>query len=55
MASDITHTLCNSITTIINLSVAITDYLPEFSGSVVANIDFQENRFLESLWIQLMP
>ena len=25
---------------IINLPVAITDYLPEFSESVVANIDF---------------
>ena len=31
----------NSTTSTINLpGVAITDYLPEFSGSVVANIDF---------------
>ena len=30
----------NPTTPIINLPVAITDYLPEFSESVVANIDF---------------
>ena len=30
----------NSTTPIIDLSVAITDYLFEFSESVVANIDF---------------
>ena len=30
----------NSTMPIIDLSVAITDYLPEFSESAVANIDF---------------
>ena len=30
----------NSTTSTINLPVAITDYLPEFSESVVAHIDF---------------
>ena len=30
----------NSTTRIIDLSVAITDYLPEFSESAVASIDF---------------
>ena len=30
----------NTATPIIDLSVAIADYLPEFSESVVANIDF---------------